>query len=723
MAAGNGVWGIDVGQCGLKAVKLRAAEEQGKVELMAFDFIEHPKILSQPDAEADEIIKAALEKFVSRNEWQKDQFVIGVPGQQTFARFCKLPPVEQKKLPDLVKFEAAQQIPFSMDDVVWDYQVFQAKDSPDVEVGIFAMRKDLIRKYLDHFEQLGVAPIAIQTIPSALYNFCKWDGQGAGDTGATVLVDVGAQNTDLIIVEANSAWYRNIPLGGNTFTEALVKAFKLSFAKAEALKRTAADSKYARQVFQAMRPVFSDLVAEIQRSLGFYSSTHREVELKQVLACGNAFRLPGLQKYLENNLTLDSGVAKLETFNKLIASATSNAPNFTENLLSFGPAYGLAVQGLGMAPISANLLPPELARIALWNKKRYWFMAAAACFGAAAALPWMRFSLDRAALASSAVSDDVAYTDRVVKQTQQYQSEFSTAQQDTGGKKEKLDKLFELQKDKQLVPMLMNLVQAAMPEIDPSILVARTPEEFKKRFGDNPNYARTKRKELLIDSLSIKFHKNIDEFSAPELSAGSGGGGFSPVATGMEFGSGGIMGDDAGGGRAVGGRTNVEAPPPTPVAGDPAAAGAAAPGFYVTLHGRLLYGQSPDVAVGYIEGELFSSIKKVFEQAGLPFFVPEEDAKNMNDAKKSNLRYSPPISVKSMLPANAQSGSIRNPSLSGKPVDPNAAPVIVFDPDPLTGEERATDWRVSIGFKVRMGEKPPAPAADPAQAGAPKGNP
>ena len=150
MATGNAVWGIDVGQCGIKAIKLRSAED-GKVEVVAFDMIEHGKILSQPDANADEIIHAALEKFTSRNEWQGDQFVVGVPGQQTFARFCKMPPVDQKKIPDLVRFEASQQIPFDLDDVVWDYQTFTAEDSPDLEVGIFAMRKDLIRKHLDYF--------------------------------------------------------------------------------------------------------------------------------------------------------------------------------------------------------------------------------------------------------------------------------------------------------------------------------------------------------------------------------------------------------------------------------------------------------------------------------------------------------------------------------------------------------------------------------------------
>ena len=64
--------------------------------------------------------------------------------------------------------------------------------------------------------------------------------------------------------------------------------------KAEDLKKKPAEHKYARQIFQAMRPVFADLVAEIQRSIGFYTTSHREIELRRVVALGNAFRLPGV---------------------------------------------------------------------------------------------------------------------------------------------------------------------------------------------------------------------------------------------------------------------------------------------------------------------------------------------------------------------------------------------------------------------------------------------
>ena len=69
----------------------------------------------------------------------------------TFARFVKLPPVEPKKVPEIVKFEAIQQIPFPLDDVEWSYQLFQAPDSPDVEVGILAMRKELVNRFIKDF--------------------------------------------------------------------------------------------------------------------------------------------------------------------------------------------------------------------------------------------------------------------------------------------------------------------------------------------------------------------------------------------------------------------------------------------------------------------------------------------------------------------------------------------------------------------------------------------
>lgn len=139
MAAGDTVWGIDVGQCALKALKLRNVE--GTLQVEAFDIIEHPKMLSQPEADRTQLIANALEQFLARNNLAGAKVAIAAPGQSGFTRFVKLPPVESKQVPEIVRFEAEQQIPFDINEVIWRWQDFKDPDSPDIEVGIFAMKR------------------------------------------------------------------------------------------------------------------------------------------------------------------------------------------------------------------------------------------------------------------------------------------------------------------------------------------------------------------------------------------------------------------------------------------------------------------------------------------------------------------------------------------------------------------------------------------------------
>jgi len=384
MASKLPVWGIDVGQCSLKAVKLQSTVD-GKVELLGFDLVEHDQILSQAETEATDLIHKALETFVGRNDLSGSRIVVAVPGQQTLTRFTKMPPVEAKKIPDMVQYEASQQIPFDMDEVVWDYQVFAEEDSVEVEVGIFAIRKELIRSYLSQFTELGIEPSIVQASPMASYNAARFElALAKGE--ATILLDMGALATDLIVLEGNRIWSRPVPIGGNRFTEALVAAFKIPFKKAERLKRNAATSKYARQIFQAMRPVFSDLASEVQRSIGFYTSTHREANITRLIGMGNAFKLPGLQKYLIQNLQIK--VDKLGSFKNLTESGIEKKAEFDDNMLSLAVSYGLALQGLGLAAVDSNLLPAEVRRSLLWQKKQPWFAASAACLALASGALW-----------------------------------------------------------------------------------------------------------------------------------------------------------------------------------------------------------------------------------------------------------------------------------------------------------------------------------------------
>ena len=166
MAKAKSVWGIDIGQCALKALKI--GEVEGEVQVQAFETIEHPKILSQPDADRRALIRQALEQFLASHNVRGSTLCIGVPGQVSFTRFVKLPPVETRKIPDIVRFEAEQQIPFPIDEVIWQWQTFQDPDSPDIEVGIFAMKRGDIYDMLDHFTDLNLPVDVVQMTPLAL---------------------------------------------------------------------------------------------------------------------------------------------------------------------------------------------------------------------------------------------------------------------------------------------------------------------------------------------------------------------------------------------------------------------------------------------------------------------------------------------------------------------------------------------------------------------------
>ena len=95
-----------------------------------------------------------------------------------------------------------------------------------------------------------------------------------------------------------------------------------------------------------------------------------------MVGLGSAFKLPGLQKYLGDKLSLE--VRKPAKFARLGGEAVLADPLFQENILTFPVAYGLALQGLGQARLATNLLPHEIRMDRLIRAKKPYAVAAAA---------------------------------------------------------------------------------------------------------------------------------------------------------------------------------------------------------------------------------------------------------------------------------------------------------------------------------------------------------
>ena len=387
MAKSNAVWGIDIGQCSLKALRCTLGPDGKGIVADKYDYIEYPKILSQADADPEELVREAIEQFLSRNSVVGDKVAVSVPGQAGLSRFFKPPPAEARKLPDLVKYEVTQQIPFPIEDVIWDWQqlggTIEDGRTIDAEVGIFAMKREAVYRALSPFNDADIEVDFVQLSPLAIFNVvcndvidvlpdpANFDPENPPPS--IVVISMGTDTTDLIVTNGIKLWLRNIPIGGSHFTKQLAREMKLTQAKAEHLKRNARMAENPKEVFQAMRPVFNDLVNEVQRSLTFFSSMDKSANISEVVLMGNAAKLPGLRQYLNKQLEID--VRKLEEYRRLSGSAITGQKSFDENLLSFAPCYGLCLQGIGQSELTTNLLPKEMVIERIVRAKKPWILA------------------------------------------------------------------------------------------------------------------------------------------------------------------------------------------------------------------------------------------------------------------------------------------------------------------------------------------------------------
>ena len=526
MAKTNAVWGIDIGQCALKALRC-TLDADGTVVADKYDIVEYPKILSATDADPEELVADAIQQFLSRNEVAGDKVAVSVAGQAGLSRFFKPPPVEVSTLPDIVKYEVKAQIPFAIEDVIWDWQQMGGMVSDgrtvDAEIGLFAMKRDAVFTALRPFDEAEIDVDFVQLSPISIYNVVCHDLIGElpnpeevdpeNPPPSTVVMSIGTDTTDLIVTNGLRLWLRNIPIGGNHFTKQLSREMKLTQAKAEHLKRNARASENPKAIFKAMRPVFTDFVNEVQRSLNFFQSNEKSAELSKVLLLGNAAKLPGLRQYLSKLLEIEIG--KVTSYEKLSGSDVTSQKSFQNNLLSFASCYGLCLQGLQKGQIKTNLLPREIVVKRIVEAKKPWVLTAVCSVMAGLALGYL-FTTGSWHKSELNYEDTAGVTwDKAFKEVSAIDSTSKRFLDEDRGKKEVLDKLNLLSKEltsasEQKASWLefqTALSQAfpTDPEIEKLKAAGVTKVDPKKiNFED--------RKEMYVDHIESKFVKDIKKW-------------------------------------------------------------------------------------------------------------------------------------------------------------------------------------------------------------------
>jgi len=332
----SAAWGLDIGGNALKAVKVVQTVSGAVID--EIDVIEYPPLPPDVDFLQTSHIKDALQAFKRRHSITGiDNVLVSIPGQLALARFTTVPPADKKQIKNIVGYEARQQIPLDLKDIVWDYQQF-TEHSPDVEgieIGLFASKRTTLDGILADVNVLGTRPTALQLSSLAVSNFIFFDQQL---DGPAIIISLEKEHTDLIIIDSRRLWLRSIPLS----------------------------------------VVDADFVREIQKSMEYYKSLRKEVvNFKGFLLIGSKFKEPAAVKFITDAFAYE--VKVLASLNKLKLSDKIVPAHFNENLMILSVAIGLAIQGVGLGAVNTNLLPPEYIKAAELSKKKPYAIAALGC--------------------------------------------------------------------------------------------------------------------------------------------------------------------------------------------------------------------------------------------------------------------------------------------------------------------------------------------------------
>jgi type IV pilus assembly protein PilM len=348
------------------------------------------------DAERDDAMRTALAVFLKRYGIRREPVFVSIPGHTTFNRVLRIPVMDEKKLDSTIRFEAQQQIPFPIEEVVWDYHPLPGASPAEMEISLYAVKNDFIRKFLHNMELAGLEPAGIQIAPLALFNFARFE---LDMRGANIILDVGSDASDLLVLDQDKTWMRTVPLAGNDVTKALEEKFKLPYEEAEKLKIKSGGSKQAQKIFGVMKPILTDLVSEVDRSLSYYRSQVPDAEFKECLLLGSGGKLVGIRKFLGETLEVD--VTRVTSLKKVLIGPKVNVEFLQANLAGLPVALGLAIQALGKAANEVNFLPRALADAREMRRKRPWFAAAALVLWIGVLAAWSGASTLRAEYGTS----------------------------------------------------------------------------------------------------------------------------------------------------------------------------------------------------------------------------------------------------------------------------------------------------------------------------------
>jgi type IV pilus assembly protein PilM len=371
---------VDFGAGSLKLAEFET-NEAGGLRLKTFSIKPLGTEGSQEATREKVILKALQDTLVEKGIKAKDVNVCA-PGFHVFSKFVRLPPVDANKVTQIIQYEAQQNVPFPLSEVVWDYQILGSAPSGELEVLLVAVKSEIVEGL---FRVAAEAKLKLQLCdasPAALCNAFRYNYGDLED--CTMLLDIGAKTSNLLFFEKGKVFSRSINLGANAITQDFATEAKLKFEVAEQIKiaegfvslggayeepenpHQAAISKIARQFM-------TKLHIQVNQTMQFYRGQQGGSAPQRVFLSGGASIMPYTAQFFAEKLNVP--VEYFNPFRNVQIDPSVNLEDLARVAHSLGEVVGLGLRNLANCPVEMNLMPDSTLRWRAFNDKKPYFLA------------------------------------------------------------------------------------------------------------------------------------------------------------------------------------------------------------------------------------------------------------------------------------------------------------------------------------------------------------
>lgn len=318
--------GLDIGSSAIKLVQIK--ESKGKYTLEKFGLKPlEPEVIVDGTVMDETRVVGAIRELIDETGAKLNKVAVSISGHSVIVKKITLPPMPDDELEGQVKLAAEQYIPFDINEVNYDFHVLnpldQADDGePQMSLLLVAAKKDKVNELTELVRGAGLTPVVMDVDAFAIENMYAINYPEPTEE-VTALINIGASVMNVNILKAGSSMFtRDIPIGGNRYTEAIQRDLGLTYDDAEAVKKGKREGGVdANTVATVVEGVNNELASEIARTVDYFRTTGSEGEIGRILLCGGGCKVNGLAQLLSDRM--QSAVEFVNPFTQVDTSSVA----------------------------------------------------------------------------------------------------------------------------------------------------------------------------------------------------------------------------------------------------------------------------------------------------------------------------------------------------------------------------------------------------------------